>query len=382
MTMTDTVAALLKEKKEQMGNAPSIKKVATAAAVAINPLVDVSMFPVPKNTITYEQIVGEPHPDGVVRNYPAFLGAWDYPEDVPEPNPKWVRDHKTLPILVAAVMYRKNALAVGEAGSGKTTDVREVAARVGIPYYRVNGVGGSEPSDFVGGSQLSDGENGSVTKWVDGVMVRPCLHGGLLHVDESSKNSPITNQIFQSVAEAKSTRCLFRYGHEDETQIRVPIHNEFMMVATDNVRGTGDNQDRYTATEVQDVSFLNRFCYKYRKDYMEPSAEVYMLTQNYPWVTTTLAELMVKFGNLIREGVRNGAIELVFSMRELEYWADGILEFEGDIMSALENTYGSLLTSGTEKDIYQKALLDVGLLDNIKRADSAGSTDSGPKLPF
>lgn len=60
-------------------------------ASAPTPLVDLSLVPVLKNTVSYEDIVGEPHPDGQVRLYPAPPATWDYPEDIPEPNPHWVQ---------------------------------------------------------------------------------------------------------------------------------------------------------------------------------------------------------------------------------------------------------------------------------------------------
>jgi MoxR-like ATPase len=321
-------------------------------------LLDMSMVSELKNKITYEELVGEPHPDGKVRYYPAVTEKWDYPEDIPVANTHWIPDHNTLPQTVACIMYGHNGLVVGPPGTGKTTDVREVCARAGIPYYRFSGMEGLEPADLLGQMQLRSGE----TKWSDGAIMRPVRHGGVWAYDEPFKSPPGTNMAVQWLAEpAKADRSVMLYGHEDENEIKVSAHPQFRMMLCDNARGTGDNMDIYAATNVQDASFINRMQYKVRKDFMDPETEALAITSAYPWVTKKLAQIMVKFAGVMRKAWEHGSIEMPFSFRELETWAEIMSENGGDIKDALESCFGNMLESGDEREVFGRAWKDMGI---------------------
>lgn len=327
-------------------------------ASAPTPLVDLSRVPVLKNTVSYEDIIGEAHPDGQVRLYPAPPATWDYPEDIPEPNPHWVPDHSTLPLTLACILYGHNGLVVGEPGTGKTTDVREICARAKIPYYRFSGMEGLEPADLLGQMQLRGGE----TVWTDGAIMRPVRHGGVWAYDEPFKSPPGTNMAVQWLAEpAKSDRSVMLYGHQDETQIKVPAHPEFRMMLCDNARGTGDNMDIYAATNVQDASFINRMQYKIRKTYMDGEAEARAITTAYPWIQPKLADKMCLFARTMRKAWAQGTIEMPFSFRELETWSQVLAENGGDIKGALDACFGNLLEAGDERELYERTYKDVGI---------------------
>lgn len=349
MAMSPAVEALVKKKKQE---AESSGHTITNSAPVI--LLDMSKVPALKNKITYKDIVGEEHPDGMEREYPAIKCKWKHPEDIPEKDEGWVPDHKVLPEMIASIMYGHNGLVVGEPGTGKTTDQREICARIGMPYYRVNGMEGMEPADLFGQVHLSAG----ATVWVDGPIMRAVRHGGLLAIDEPFKMPPGTLMGMQWLAETKD-RAVMLYGHPDPKQVKVEAHAEMRMVLCDNARGTGDNMDVYAATNVQDASFINRMQYKIRKTYMEEDTEARAVNHKYPWIMPNLAKRMVKFAGLMRKAWAQGAIEMPFSFRELETWSEIIAENGGDVYVALDSAYGNLLESGDEKEVFMKAVQDV-----------------------
>ena len=356
--MTDfspAVSALVEKHKQEVA-ARASKKSASSTSKEDTKLVLTDKLPVLKNKISYRDIAGEDHPDGTERWYPKCDYKWKHKEDIPTPDPLWVPDHATLPHTITAVAYGHNALIVGPPGTGKTKDVREVCARLGIPYYRFSGMGGLEPADLLGGNQLLNGK----TQWVDGAIMRAVRHGGVWAYDEPFKSPAETNMAVQWLAEStKSDRSVMLYGHEDPKQIKVTAHEKFQMILCDNARGTGDNMDLYAATSIQDVSFLNRMEIHISKNYMDAESEQRALAAMFPWITQALAKKMVSFAGIMRVGWEQGSLELPFSFRELEAWAKLIAAYGGDIRLALDGAYGNALQP-EEQEIYRKGYLDVG----------------------
>ena len=200
------------------------------------------------------------------------------------------------------------------------------------------------------------------TKFVDGPIMPAVRHGGCLAIDEPFKMQPGELMGFQWLAESKEAgRSVMLYGHEDPDQVKVEAHPEFRMFLCDNVRGTGDNMDIYAATNVQDASFVNRMQYKIRKTYMNPDTEAAAIQIAYPWVLDPLAVKMVQFAGLMRKAWSQGSIEMPFSFRELETWAQIIAEMDGNVKAALHACFGNMLEDGDEQEIYTKALMDIGV---------------------
>ncbi len=316
-------------------------------------------LPVPEFTggsITYSQITGEKHPfETVDRVYPLPVCSWEHPEDIPEPDENWVPDHKTLPFTIACIAYGHNGFMFGPPGTGKTTDIREVCARMGIPYYRVNGMEGTEPSDYVGGVVPVDG----TLEFKDGPIVQPVRTGGVLAFDEPFKVSSGTLMSMQWLAESGSDRSLMLYGHPDPDQVKLPAHSNFSMFLCDNVRGTGDGGEMFSATQLQDQSFINRMQYKIEKGYMSPDQEAKALEKSYPYISGEFCTKMVSLASLMRQAWSNGDIEIPFSFRELQVWAGGIKEFNGDWATALAVSYGNILNA-EERTLFDNAIRDVG----------------------
>ena len=140
-------------------------------------------LPVLKNGVSYEDIVGEPHPDGVERLYPKPFNKWVNGDSIPEADPQYVPDHRVLPDILSGMTHKRNILIVGETGAGKTKDIREMSARLGTPYCRVNGYEGGEFCDLAGGIHIIKGQ----TEWVDGPIMDVVRNGGTLTIDEWSK---------------------------------------------------------------------------------------------------------------------------------------------------------------------------------------------------
>jgi len=91
----------------------------------------------------------------------------------------------------------------------------------------------------------------------------------------------------------------------------------------DNVVGTGDGADKYSATMIQDGSTINRMDMVLKLDYMDAADEVAMLLSRFgSFLPPTIARKAVQVANLIRQGVDEGQVSVTMSPRNLIAWME------------------------------------------------------------
>jgi len=356
MTSSKVADAIRAKKLAMKGELGTAYKTAfeEPAPTTASPYINFGAIPVLKNRITYKEIFGCEHP---------ILGNPEYPApptyvnvgDIPTPDPHWCVDHRYTHEVCIALLYKHNAGITGKPGTGKTKIVRECCARIGIPYYRLNGTGTLEPSDIWGQVHIDK----SGTKYVNGYGTIAVEHGGCLAFDEPFTCMPETISSFQALAEEGSKdRYVMRTGHQDETKCKLYAHPDFQLFLCSNVRGTGDGAGEYASTTVQDQSFLNRISRHIEMDYMTQDKEVDAIHAAYPWVSRDLASDMTQFASMMRTAWRHGTIEMPFSFRQLQSWSTAIAETR-DVKIALDSVYGNTLNA-IEREVYDKAYKDVG----------------------
>jgi MoxR-like ATPase len=260
----------------------------------------------------YADIVGEAHPSG--REY--FFTVYsrdDWDEElqalIPEIEDSHVFDHDYALSILMGIEYGKNVFAYGPPGSGKSVTPSQICARINYPFMFIAGMGGTEPSDYVGSPWVVDGN----MEWKDAAASYAVRNGIFLLYDEPFKASAQTNMCFQSLMDGRKELKL--YGHPDPIKGNLKAHPKFRMCLADNVRGLGDNMDKYAA-EIQDQSFLNRCAYKVHVDYVPADVEERILKSNFPEATHDLLKKVVSLAGLIRTSWKNGDVGMPYSLRD------------------------------------------------------------------
>jgi cobaltochelatase CobS len=105
-------------------------------------------------------------------------------------------------------------------------------------------------------------------------------------------------------------------GSYEEKKV-IPGH-EWRLFLTDNSKGTGDNIDRFAATQIQDTSTLDRFAMVIELDYLPVAEEVGMLQKKYPGMDKVIINRLVKFAHLVRNGYKAGELGVTLSPRGLQ----------------------------------------------------------------
>lgn len=227
-----------------------------------------------------------------------------------EPNDTYVYTDRDF-YLFTGLDVGLNVFVHGPAGAGKDEGCRQYAALAGMPFWRTTGMEGVVPDMVIGRKSLIDGNTG----WEDGDAAIHTRYGGLHVISEPAAMPPATMFAFQPVLEHGGHLNLM--DHPDPTQRMLHRHQYALFALTSNVRGVGDNIDKYAATGVMDSSTKNRMDMELGYEYLKPEQEISMLMKKFDGITEELAGKVVKMGNLLRQAWNKGEIEAEWSPRSM-----------------------------------------------------------------
>lgn len=210
----------------------------------------------------------------------------------------------------------------GPAGCGKTSCIKQLAARLNYPVFEVAGHGRLEFADLVGHHSLSGGS----VFFEYGPLALAMSYGCLLLLNEIDMVSPEVVAGLHGVLDG-SPLCIAENGGE----ILAP-HPLFRFAATANTNGGGDDSGLYQGTQRQNLAFADRFVLS-SMSYPQPQVETGLLLRRFPELPRRLCRQMVEYANDVRslfmgEGSAEHlfqTIEVTFSTRSLVRWAELIL---------------------------------------------------------
>jgi MoxR-like ATPase len=274
--------------------------------------------------VEFEDIIGKPHPSG--KHFFTVHDRTSFPSEcqdlIPKVNPKFTEfDLDYALAVLMAIEYDKPMLAYGPPGTGKSATPEQICARINYPYMFIQGMGGTEPSDYVGSPWVSEGS----MSWKDGPMSWAAQRPVFLLYDEPFKSSAQTNMCMQSLLDDRRTLKL--YGHPDPVgKGNLKAHKGFRIGLADNVRGVGDGMDKYAA-EIQDQSTLNRCKIKVKVDYPQQKTEETIIKAHCPTLPDALVTKMIQVASKIRAGWKKGEISMPFTLRDTQEWAEQAVMF-------------------------------------------------------
>jgi cobaltochelatase CobS len=231
----------------------------------------------------------------------------------------------TLAILMA-MECKDPMLLVGHTGTGKTSLIEQVAARLNYGVVKVSYDGAVTRHDIIGEWVIK----GKEMKFQFGVVPLAFrTRGVIVLLDEWDAQNEETAFVLQRPLQ-KEDRKIFVV----ETNKLIAMHDENIIAATANTNGQGDDTGLYSqGTRVQSYAQLNRFAVTVRLDWLKPEQEKEMLNNRFKDLDTDEVESLVTAINKVRDGFSNGAISVPLSTRDLINWADKYIKF-GDAMKA------------------------------------------------
>jgi cobaltochelatase CobS len=257
-------------------------------------------------------------------------------EHVPQIDAAYRFDPATTLAILAGFAFGRNVLLQGYHGTGKTSHIEQVAARLNWPCVRINLDGHVSRIDLIGkdGIVIRDGKQ--VTEFVEGMLPWALRRNVALVLDEYDAGRPDVMFVFQRVLESDGALTLI-----DQSRV-LRRHPAFRMFATANTVGLGDATGLYQGTQLLNQGQLDRWDIVATLNYLEPSTEIgIVLGKSRAFDTAegreTVAK-MVALAGLTRVAFMDGEISTVMSPRTVIAWAQNAQIF-GDVRHAFRLTF-------------------------------------------
>jgi cobaltochelatase CobS len=242
-----------------------------------------------------------------------YLEAVKNREMVPVIDPEYVFDVQITKNICLAVELGIPAYIWGHAGTGKTTLVKQVAARTNRPTIRVQHTINTEEAHIIGQWVVKHGE----TVYQLGPLPQAMLNGWAYIADEYDFALPSVLSVYQPVLEGEP---LFIKDAPPEMRLIKP-HKDFRFFATGNTNGGGDDSGLYQGTSIQNSANYERFGMVERVNYLEPATEQKIII-NRSGVAAADAKKLVEFAKDIRASYERGALSATISPRSLIFAAN------------------------------------------------------------
>tara|TARA_Y100000590_G_scaffold364462_1_gene422870 strand:- start:1284 stop:2258 length:975 start_codon:yes stop_codon:yes gene_type:complete len=241
-------------------------------------------------------------------------------EYVPEIDSNYKFDRDTTLAIIAGFAFNKRVLIQGYHGTGKSTHIEQVAARLNWPCLRVNLDSHISRIDLIGKDAIVIKDNKQITEFKEGILPWSIQNPVALVFDEYDAGRPDVMFVIQRVLEKEGSFTLL-----DQNKV-LKQHPLFRLFATTNTIGLGDTTGLYQGTQQINQGQLDRWNIITTLNYLKFEKELeIILAKSKSFNTKEGKEIisnMIKVADLTRKGFVNGDISTVMSPRTVLHWAE------------------------------------------------------------
>ena len=283
---------------------------------------------------------------------PAFSARTEY---VPPVDEAYKFDPQTTEAILAGFAFNRRVMVQGYHGTGKSTHVEQVAARLNWPMVRVNLDSHVSRIDLVGKDAIVLKEGKQVTEFREGILPWALQRPMAIVFDEYDAGRPDVMFVIQRVLEASGKLTLL-----DQSRVIAP-HPQFRLFATTNTVGLGDTTGLYHGAQQLNQAQMDRWSLVVTLNYLEHDVEEAIVLAKAPSYNSAdgkkTIKAMVRVADMTRNAFMNGDISTVMSPRTVITWAENA-EIFGDIGQAFRLTFLNKcdeLERPTVAEFYQRA---------------------------
>ncbi len=254
---------------------------------------------------------------------PGFSQPSDH---VPDLDEAYRFDRDTTLAILAGFAFNRRVMIQGYHGTGKSTHIEQVAARLNWPCVRVNLDGHISRIDLIGKDAIVIKDGQQVTEFKEGILPWALQSATALVFDEYDAGRPDVMFVIQRVLEVDGKMTLL-----DQSRV-IRSHPAFRLFSTTNTVGLGDTTGLYHGTQQINQGQLDRWNIVATLNYLPSEVECEIVLAKAPSYDTEkgrkLVSQMVTLANLTRRGFAAGDISTVMSPRTVITWAENTQIFD------------------------------------------------------
>ncbi|MBX2884720.1 MAG: cobaltochelatase subunit CobS [Granulosicoccus sp.] len=254
---------------------------------------------------------------------PAYSKSSD---QVPDFDPDYLFDHNTTLAILSGFVHDWRVLVSGFHGTGKSTHIEQVAARLNWPCLRINLDSHVSRIDLIGKDAIVLEDGKQVTEFQDGILPWAYQRNVALVFDEYDAGRPDVMFVIQRVLESTGRLTLL-----DQSRVLRP-HPAFRFFATANTVGLGDTTGLYHGTQQINQAQMDRWNITTILNYLPHEHEVEVVLAKSPHYQNEkgrdVVDRMVRLAGMTRTAFQNGDLATVMSPRTVINWTQTITFFK------------------------------------------------------
>jgi cobaltochelatase CobS len=257
-------------------------------------------------------------------------------EHVPDTDPDYIFDRDTTLAILAGFIKNRRVMVTGYHGTGKSTHIEQVAARLNWPCVRINLDSHVSRVDLVGKDAIVLKDGKQVTEFKDGILPWALQNNIALCFDEYDAGRPDVMFVIQRVLEVSGRLTLL-----DQSRVIRP-HPGFRLFSTTNTIGLGDTSGLYHGTQQINQGQMDRWSIVATLNYLPHDKEVDIVLAKAKHYQTKegrdIVNKMVRVADLTRNAFIAGDLSTVMSPRTVITWAENA-EIFADVGFAFRLTF-------------------------------------------
>ena len=263
-------------------------------------------------------------------------GFKDKSDWVPDIDHSYVFDKDTTLAVLAGFEHNRRVMIQGFHGTGKSTHIEQIAARLNWPCVRINLDSHISRIDLLGKDAIKLNDGKQITEFQEGLLPWSIQNPVALVFDEYDAGRPDVMFVIQRILEVEGKLTLL-----DQNKIINP-HPSFRLFATTNTVGLGDMTGLYHGTQQINQGQMDRWHILSTLNYLDPSQEFKVVSSKLGNMkgdkNKEIIKNMIKLANLTRSGFANGDISTLMSPRTVISWGQNYKIFK-DLVSSFNLTF-------------------------------------------
>ena len=263
-------------------------------------------------------------------------GFKDKSDWVPNIDDSYVFDKDTTLAVLAGFEHNRRVMIQGFHGTGKSTHIEQIAARLNWPCVRINLDSHISRIDLLGKDAIKLNDGKQITEFQEGLLPWSIQNPVALVFDEYDAGRPDVMFVIQRILEVEGKLTLL-----DQNKIINP-HPSFRLFATTNTVGLGDMTGLYHGTQQINQGQMDRWHILSTLNYLDPSQEFKVVSSKLVNMkgdkNKEIIKNMIKLANLTRSGFANGDISTLMSPRTVISWGQNFKIFK-DLISSFNLTF-------------------------------------------